>query len=192
MLPPAPPRFSTITGWPRLAPRRSATMRPRMSVGPPGGNGRMSRMGLLGQASGACADAGRGASAAASATRTGRNARSFPPVFTTISSCVLGVSGRLRLGGGRPLFEELRRRRVLARAVVREARPRRNQAAYDDVLLESAQVVFLAHDGGFGEHARRLLEGGRGNERVGRQGRLGDPQQHVAVGRRLLAFPLDL
>ncbi|CFN67810.1 Uncharacterised protein [Bordetella pertussis] len=36
MLPPAPGLFSTITDWPRRAPRCCATMRATMSVAPPG------------------------------------------------------------------------------------------------------------------------------------------------------------
>ena len=43
-------------------------------------------------------------------------------------------------------------------AVVLHAGAGRDQAAHDDVLLEAAQVVHLAVDGGFGEHARGLLE----------------------------------
>src|SRR5438067_5561568 len=39
----------------------------------------------------------------------------------------------------------------------------------DDVLLQAAQVVHLALNGGFGEHARGLLERRRRDERLGRQ-----------------------
>src|SRR5215467_11191669 len=182
-LPPAPPRFSATTGWPRFAVSRSAMRRPRMSVPPPGGNGRMKRTGLAGQAS--CAFACQGASAAPSASVSATTAR-------TERSGVLGVRRSLGLGRGRALFEELRRRHVLARRVIREARPRRDEPADDDVLLQAAQIVLLAHDRGLGEHARRLLERGGGDERVSRQRRLGDAEQHVAVGRGLLALALDL
>src|SRR5690349_1774745 len=119
-------------------------MRPRMSVGPPGGNGRISRMGLLGQATGACAPAGHGASAIAAASS------SRPPVLTPKTSGVLGVGGCLGLRRRRALFEELRGRHVLARAVVREPRPRRDETPDDDVLLQAAQVILLAHDRRFG------------------------------------------
>src|SRR5207248_8355853 len=44
---------------------------------------------------------------------------------------------------------------------------RRNQAAHDDVLLESAQVVDATRYGRFGQNARRLLERRRRDERVG-------------------------
>src|SRR6185436_1926523 len=39
MLPPAPPWFSTMTGWPRIGRIFSAMMRAATSVEPPGGNG---------------------------------------------------------------------------------------------------------------------------------------------------------
>ena len=39
MLPPAPPWFSTMTGWPRMGRIFSAMMRAATSVEPPGGNG---------------------------------------------------------------------------------------------------------------------------------------------------------
>src|SRR5262245_59771464 len=42
--------------------------------------------------------------------------------------------------------------------VRREARPRRDQAAHDDVLLAPAQVVDRALDRGLGQHPRGLLE----------------------------------
>ena len=74
-------------------------------------------------------------------------------------------------------------------AVVLHAGAGRNQAAHDDVLLEAAQVVHLAVDGGFGEHARGLLERRRRDERIGRKRRLGDAEQHrpcpAPGGRRL-------
>ena len=53
----------------------------------------------------------------------------------------------------------------------------RDQPAHDDVLLEPAQVVHLAADRGLGEHARRLLEARRRDERVGRERGLGDAEQ---------------
>src|SRR5216684_7399662 len=196
--PPAPPRFSVTTGWPRVAVKRSATMRPRMSVPPPGGNGRMNRSGLLGQASLVWADAGQGRSAVPStANGRRRSARaSLPPTaMAPADSGVLDVCGRcrcFRLGGGRTFLEQLRRRRILARVVVRHARPRRDEPADDHVFLETAQVVLLAHDRGFGEDPGGLLERGRRDKRVGRQRRFGDAEQHVAVGRRFPAFGLHL
>src|SRR6478735_4768762 len=48
MVPPAPPTFSTITGWPSDAFMCSATMRATMSVMPPAGNGTMSVTGFDG------------------------------------------------------------------------------------------------------------------------------------------------
>jgi len=49
--------------------------------------------------------------------------------------------------------------------------------SHDHVLLESAQVVYRAVDAGFSEHARRLLEAGRGDKAVGRERCLGNAQQ---------------
>src|SRR4051794_31512048 len=51
MVPPAPPMFSTITGWPSVVFIRSATRRDTMSVMPPAGNGTIQVMGLLGNVS---------------------------------------------------------------------------------------------------------------------------------------------
>ena len=76
----------------------------------------------------------------------------------------------------------------LARLVEGHAGAGGDQAADDDVFLQAAQLVALAHDGRLGQHARRLLEGGRGDERVGRQAGLGDAQQHVGVRRGQLAL----
>src|SRR5690242_6948180 len=43
------------------------------------------------------------------------------------------------------------------------------EPAHDHVLLQAAEIVHLAVDGGFGEHARRLLETRRADERVRRE-----------------------
>src|SRR5688572_24506424 len=53
IVPPAPPRLSTTTGTPRASLSRCATMRPTISLPPPGGNGTMKRTGRLGYC---CAD----------------------------------------------------------------------------------------------------------------------------------------
>ena len=45
MLPPAPPTFSMMTGWPSSGRIRSAMMRATVSVDPPGGNGTTSVIG---------------------------------------------------------------------------------------------------------------------------------------------------
>ena len=42
MLPPAPPTFSRMTGWPRIGRILSARIRAAVSVEPPGGNGTIS------------------------------------------------------------------------------------------------------------------------------------------------------
>src|SRR5215211_3137391 len=64
----------------------------------------------------------------------------------------------------------------------------RDQPADDDILLETVERIRLAVDGGFGEHARGLLEGGRRDERAGLQRRLGDAEQNRVGDGRLLAF----
>ena len=61
----------------------------------------------------------------------------------------------------------------------RSGRPgaRRDQPADHHVLLEAAQVVALARDGGLGEHPGGLLERRRGDEGFRRQRSLGDAEQ---------------
>src|SRR5215813_15112174 len=58
MLPPPPGLFSTTAGWPRLACRPVAISRATTSLEPPGVNGTMMRMVLLGKR--ACAPATSG------------------------------------------------------------------------------------------------------------------------------------
>src|SRR5438094_10562717 len=48
MLPAAPPRFSTSTGWPHFSLIFWAITRPRMSVVPPGAQGTIMRTGFAG------------------------------------------------------------------------------------------------------------------------------------------------
>ena len=45
----APARFSITTGWPQCSLMRWPTKRAMMSVGPPGGNGTMMRIGAVGK-----------------------------------------------------------------------------------------------------------------------------------------------
>ena len=54
-VPPAPPRFSTITGWPIWVDTCSITARATMSTALPAVNGTITRTGLVGQL---CAAAG--------------------------------------------------------------------------------------------------------------------------------------
>ena len=72
--------------------------------------------------------------------------------------------------------------------MVGKTRSGRNQAAHDDVFFQATQLVALAHDGRFGQHAGGFLEGSRRDERIGGQRRLGDPQQQVGVGGRDFAI----
>src|SRR3970040_354972 len=71
----------------------------------------------------------------------------------------------------------------LGPSVVPEPRARRDQPADDDVLLEAAQVVLLAADGGLRQHPGGLLERRRRDEAVGRERSLRDPEEH-GRGRR--------
>src|SRR5574340_173919 len=48
MVPPAPPRLSTMICWPRISPSLGVKMRPMISVLPPGANGMTMRTGLVG------------------------------------------------------------------------------------------------------------------------------------------------
>jgi len=50
MVPPAPARFSTISGWPRASPSRVPTSRAVMSARPAGALGTIRRIGRDGQA----------------------------------------------------------------------------------------------------------------------------------------------
>src|SRR5437667_13283 len=69
-------------------------------------------------------------------------------------------------------------------SVVATARARRDQAAHDHVLLETAQVVDATVDRRLGQHLGGLLERRRRDERLGRQRRLRDAEQErVALGR---------
>src|ERR1700730_1053243 len=69
-------------------------------------------------------------------------------------------------------------------AVVLHAGACRNEASDDDVLLQAAQVIHGPLKRCLGQPAGGLLEGGRGDERVGRQRGFGDTQeQRPARGR---------
>src|SRR4051812_38375619 len=57
MLPPAPPRFSTMTGWPRRSDSAWAMMRAVTSVLPPAAKPTNILIGVVGQAVWACAAA---------------------------------------------------------------------------------------------------------------------------------------
>src|SRR5947199_143082 len=92
------------------------------------------------------------------------------------------------------LGEELARDRLgradLDLPVALEAGRGRDQLADDHVLLQAEQAVDLAFDRGVGQHLRRLLEGSRGEEGLGRQRRLRDPEDQRLVGRLLLLLLL--
>ncbi len=76
--------------------------------------------------------------------------------------------------------------------MIREAGARGNEAAHNDVFLQAAQVVLQPTNRRLGEHARSLLERRRRDEGLGRQGCLGDAQQHGFPGRLVLTLGLLL
>src|SRR4051794_17158559 len=72
ILPPAPVRFSTITGWPRCSDILAATMRPTVSTAPPAANGTTIRIGRFGKF---CARLEPAGTHAATATATNQQSR---------------------------------------------------------------------------------------------------------------------
>src|SRR5688572_9304640 len=78
----------------------------------------------------------------------------------------------------------------LDRPVLLEAGRGRDQLADDDVLLETEEPVDLALDGRVGQHLRRLLEGRRRQEGLGRERCLRDPEDERLEGRALLLLLL--
>jgi hypothetical protein len=84
MLPPAPPRLSMTTCCPSASPRRVAIARPIVSVPPPGGNGRMKRIGLVGYC--ACA----GASHAKPQIKQTNQTRQLGFIFLLLGMCCYG------------------------------------------------------------------------------------------------------
>src|SRR5262245_13480029 len=66
-----------------------------------------------------------------------------------------------------------------------------DQAAHDHVLLQAAQVIDAARDRRLGQHAGRLLERRRRDERLGRERGLGDAEQQRFGRRGLAVFVLD-
>src|SRR5437867_1387242 len=94
------------------------------------------------------------------------------------------LGGRRDLLGRRGLVGD-----ALHPGVFRHARPCRDQAAHDDVLLETDEAVDLAVDRRFGEHLGRLLEGSGRDEALRREARLGDAEQQRLRHRALTAPP---
>src|ERR1700730_1983397 len=103
---------------------------------------------------------------------------------------------RSLLDGHGDLFAALAQH--LGPRIVPEPRAGRDEPADNDVFLETAEVVGLATDRGLRQHPGGLLEGGRRDEAVGRQRRLGDAQQdrlgrrrRLPGGRRLVVLLLE-
>ncbi|RMO83569.1 hypothetical protein ALQ34_05340 [Pseudomonas syringae pv. maculicola] len=69
---------------------------------------------------------------------------------------------------------------TLTLAVISQTGTGRDQTTHDHVFFQAAKVVALACHSRFGQYAGCLLEGGRGNERLGGQRCLGDTQQHTS------------
>src|SRR4051812_45339300 len=76
----------------------------------------------------------------------------------------------------------------LDRAVALEARGRRDQLPDDHVLLQAGEAVDLALERRVGQDLGGLLEGGRRQERVRGQRRLGDAEDDLREDRGLLAL----
>src|SRR6202040_153300 len=74
-------------------------------------------------------------------------------------------------------------KRTSASRMIREAGARGNEAADNDVFLQAAQVVLETPNSRLSKDARRFLKRSRGDEGLGRQGCLGDAQQHGFPGR---------
>src|SRR3954454_17429805 len=85
-----------------------------------------------------------------------------------------------------PARQRLRRLDVDS-PVALQARGRRDQLPDDHVLLQPRQAIDLALQRGVGEHLRGLLEGGRRQERVRGQRRLGDAEDDLRRDRGLAA-----
>src|SRR5215204_4095372 len=112
-----------------------------------------------------------------------REARAVASVGTDL----LERSEQLLLGLGPAIG---RQRDLLGRldldgAVLLEARRRRDQLPDDHVLLQAEQLVDLALDRRVREHLGGLLERGGRQERLGREGRLRDPEDQRLPGRLL-------
>src|ERR1700704_5944815 len=107
----APARFSITTGWPQCSLIRWPTKRAMRSVGPPGGNGTMMRIGRLGKFAAApgsdCAATGTIAAANAIAASAKRN--TLRPLVELhpdrLDHLLAGFS--LRLDEGAELFRAL-------------------------------------------------------------------------------------
>src|SRR5687768_13173716 len=120
-----------------------------------------------------------------SAARVARTQK--PPHLPARGLCVCNRSRRLLFVDRDEALVEPRARGLLAGVhrrlavdddveplVRRETGAGRDEPTHDDVLLETAEVVRLAADSGLGEDLRGLLEGGRRDERLGREARLRD------------------
>ena len=73
-------------------------------------------------------------------------------------------------------------------AIFFEAGSSRDRMTHDDVRFEIEQVIGLSFASSIGQDAGRLLERRRRDERIGAQGRFGDPEEHRRCLRRLSAF----
>src|SRR5579864_8570211 len=98
---------------------------------------------------------------------------------------------RADAGGSRDAI----RRRLLASeqlaAALHEAGASRYQLADNHVLFEADEMVGLAFDSGFRQHARGFLEACGSQEAVGVEGGLGDAEQDGLRRSRLAAFGQD-
>src|ERR1700682_4680051 len=99
------------------------------------------------------------------------------------------LGARVALAGSGNRLRELREHleRLLAQLlVVVESGPRGDQLADDHVLLQATKPIDLAGNRGFGQHARRLLEGGR-RQPARRVERGLDQAEQDGLGHRVIA-----
>src|SRR5262249_17212310 len=121
ILPPAPGRFSTMTGWPRVLASSSPTARASTSTSPPAGNAAIMRMAFVGHA---CAPPAHATAAANAAARLRNAANVRGNNRMTPSAC-----RRLGAGHGRV---HARRRRAHVHAFAR----RFSHESYHQMALE--------------------------------------------------------
>ena len=147
MLPPAPPRLSTMKGCPSAWPSRSASTRAVASVAPPARNGTISRTGWLGQAG--CARGTAGAASSGRAPRTARRCKGMgPPAVqggngTPVCARTDGRPAGMPhdpVCGGRSLAPPSRRTRASAHTAKARWRTERN---YQERLCQGSALLHL-------------------------------------------------
>src|SRR6266545_3817462 len=124
-------------------------------------------------------------------TRLAAEVEAEPAELEAVAADLLQRRQQLRLGLGPRVRarRDLLGRLDLDPAVALQPRRGRDQLADDDVLLQTEQPVDLPFDRRVRQDLRRLLEGGRRQEGLGRERRLRDAEDE-RLERRLLALRL--